>query len=172
MPTTVPNQRMVHINRERATSNFLGIQNENWQAAARDLGAHALLLYLYFASNADGYTLALSPAAIRQTIGMPPQTYRDQFLKLLDRGYLVHRSGNQYAFYERPQRVSYAEQENTTDGLNFEDDTPNGVIEAAAVQNAPSDDREINNINMTNNNINRQQEKQVSPVPLKSKFVF
>lgn len=60
MPHTVPNQRLVAIHRERATSDFLGIKNSNWQAAARDLGAHALMLYLYFASNADNFTLALS----------------------------------------------------------------------------------------------------------------
>lgn len=65
MPNTVPNQRIITIHRERVASDFLGIKNDNWQAAARDLGAHALMLYLYFASNANGFTLALSPAAIR-----------------------------------------------------------------------------------------------------------
>lgn len=66
MPETYPNQRMIKIHRERATSDFLGIKNENWMYASRDLGAHALRLYLYLAANANGYTLALSPAAIRQ----------------------------------------------------------------------------------------------------------
>lgn len=61
MPNTVPNQRVVAIHRETTKSDFLGIKNANWQAAARDLGAQALLLYLYFASNANGYTFALSP---------------------------------------------------------------------------------------------------------------
>ena len=55
MPNTVPNQRIIAINREYAASDFLGIKNTNWQAAARDLGAHALMLYLYFASNANGF---------------------------------------------------------------------------------------------------------------------
>ena len=59
MPNTVPNQRLIAIHRERAASDFLGIKNSHWQAAARDLGAHALMLYLYFASNANGYLLAL-----------------------------------------------------------------------------------------------------------------
>jgi len=62
---TYPNQRVITINRESAKSDFLGIKNENWQAAARDLGAHALMLYLYLAANADGFNLALSPAAVR-----------------------------------------------------------------------------------------------------------
>ena len=94
MPNTVPNQRIITIHRERAASDFLGIKNDNWQAAARDLGAHALMLYLYFASNANGFTLALSPAAIRQAVGMPPSTYRDQFVKLIDKGYLVQRKNS------------------------------------------------------------------------------
>lgn len=72
---TYPNQRMIKIHRERASVDFLGIKNENWQAASRDLGAHALQLYLYLAANANNYTLALSPAAIRQDIGMARSTY-------------------------------------------------------------------------------------------------
>ena len=99
MPNTVPNQRVVAIHRETTKSDFLGIKNTNWQAAARDLGAQALLLYLYFASNANGYTFALSLVAIRQAIAMPSSTYRDQFLKLVDKGYLVQRGeGNTYDF--------------------------------------------------------------------------
>ena len=43
MPYTVPNQRVVTIHREKARSDFLGIKNENWQSAARDLGAHAVV---------------------------------------------------------------------------------------------------------------------------------
>lgn len=43
MPNKVPNQRIIAIHRERAASDFLGIKNDNWQAAARDLGAHALI---------------------------------------------------------------------------------------------------------------------------------
>ena len=48
MPITVANQRTIHIHREAAKYDFLGIKNENWQAASRTLGAHGLLLYLYF----------------------------------------------------------------------------------------------------------------------------
>ncbi len=102
IPQTVPNQRVVTVHRDDLKSDFLGIQNTNWQAAARDLGAHALLLYLYFAANRDGYSLALSPTAITNAIGMPRQTYRDQFRKLLAKGYLVETGGNRYAFYEVP----------------------------------------------------------------------
>ena len=75
MIETYPNQRIIRVHREKVKSDFLGIKNENWQFASRDLGAHALRLYLYFASNADNYSFALSPADIRQTIGIPNSTY-------------------------------------------------------------------------------------------------
>lgn len=64
---------------------------------------HAFLLYLYLASNANNYTLALSPAAVRQEIGMARSTYHDQFHVLLDKGYLVPTHGNTYEFFEVPQ---------------------------------------------------------------------
>ena len=166
MPSTVPNQRIVTIHRERASADFLGIKNRHWQAAARDLGAHALLLYLYFAANANGFTLALSPAAIRQTIGMPPQTYRDQFLKLIDKGYLVQRgNSNIYDFYEIPQRAPFAEHTQTADGLDF---TTAAFVEPQTVQSETGKDIEIN-INKINT-INRQQEKQVSPAAQRFDF--
>lgn len=162
MPKTVENQRVVKIHRERASSDFLGIKNENWQYAARDLGAHALLLYLYLAANADGYTLALSPTAIRQAVGMPPQTYRDQFLKLIDKKYLVQTGGNVYEFYEKPQHEAqpYEKISQTADVLDFTDSV---YVKPQAVEKSTADNREIN-IN-TINSINKPQEKQVSLAP-------
>lgn len=96
MPTTVPNQRTICVHREKASADFLGIKNRNWMAASRDLGAHALRLYLYLAANANNYSLALSPAALLEEIGMPRSTYHDQFKVLESKGYLIHRSGNTY----------------------------------------------------------------------------
>lgn len=122
-PMTFPNQRTVHVHRERATSDFLGIKNENWQAASRDLGAHALRLYLYLAANANNYTIALSPAAVSRDIGMPRSTYHDQFHKLVDRGYLVPSNGNTFEFYEVPQADTPTQNEMSANGLNFEECT-------------------------------------------------
>ena len=168
MPDTYPNQRLVAIHRERAASDFLGIKNSNWQAAARDLGAQALMLYLYFASNANGFMLALSPAAIRQAVGMPASTYRDQFIKLLDKGYLVQRGESKtYDFYETPQRVTHTAADNTADGYDF---TADAFDEAQTVKDNAGEDIEIN-INNTNIINNCGGEKQVSPAPL-DKFDF
>ena len=137
MPNTVPNQRLIAIHRERAASDFLGIKNSHWQAAARDLGAHALMLYLYFASNANGYLLALSPAAIRQAVGIPQSTYRDHFTKLIDRSYLVQRGdSNTYDFYETPRRAAPTEKDNTASGYDFTADAF-AAPQAAALLSLP-----------------------------------
>ena len=164
MPYTVSNQRLVTIHRERATSDFLGLKNCHWQAAARDLGAHALMLYLYFASNANGFTIALSPAAIRQAVGMPISTYRDQFIKLIDKGYLVQRgNGNAYDFFESPKRVSHTSS-SPTDDVN--DNTADSTSKVRNSNKITAEDTEINtNKKITNNG----EEKQVSPA---SEFRF
>lgn len=165
MPKTVPHQRTVAIHRERAQSDFLGIKNSSWQAAACDLGAQALLLYLYFASNANGFSLALSPAAIERTVGMPPSTYRDQFKKLINRGYLVQRGeSSTFDFYEIPQRVTRTTENNTADDYDFTADAPTA---AQTVKNETAKNIEINKNNT--NNINTGGEKQASPAP---KFYF
>ena len=137
MPYTVPNQRVVTVHRERATSDFLGIKNCNWQYAARDLGAHSLMLYLYLASNADGYNLALS---------------HDQFVRLVDKGYLVPNSGNGYDFFEVPQpRHDNNQKPVTAAVLNFEECTSADKGIEPDVISIPSENTEINNNENTPN---------------------
>lgn len=153
MPQTYPNQRMVKVHREALIGDFLGIKNENWQAASRDLGAHALNLYLYFAANANNYEFALSPADIRQTIGMPTSTYRDQFVKLVDKGYLVQSGSNRYEFYEIPKtRNAPIQNENCAPlGLDFENATNGDFSQTQAAQDIMAEDIEIYNIEVEKN---------------------
>ena len=148
MPTTVPNQRTICVHREKASADFLGIKNRNWMAASRDLGAHALRLYLYLAANANNYSLALSPAALLEEIGMPRSTYHDQFKVLESKGYLIHRSGNTYDFYEKPQ-TSHDIQEKSELSSGSQEKPPN-------VDFTPTQDTEINiiNINFSNCRMN------------------
>lgn len=148
---TFPNQRMIKIHREPVKADFLGIKNENWQSASRDLGAHALQLYLYLASNANNYTIALSPVAVRQAIGMARSTYHDQFHKLVDKGYLIPSHGNTYEFYEIPQAVTQTKNEMLDVGLTFEDKPTNDNQGDFPEQDVLTEDIEINN---TNNGIN------------------
>lgn len=148
---TFPNQRMVRIHREPAKTDFLGIKNENWQAASRDLGAHALQLYLYLASNANNYTSALSPVAVRQAIGMARSTYHDQFHKLVDKGYLIPGTGNSFDFYEVPQAATQARTMSSAGGQAFEECPSHGEAANPDGQTVLPEDREINNSTMTTN---------------------
>ena len=198
MPYTVPNQRVVTIHREPAKSDFLGIKNENWMYAARDLGAHALMLYLYFASNANGYTLALSPAAIRQAIGMPRSTYQDQILKLIDKGYLIETGANSFDFYEVPKpRHGNNQTPVPAVGLDNGECTSVGTGEDLPVQPITGENIEINNTATTtksrtnNSDLNTggeikipevkevripipklQPKKPLTPRPEKKEFIF
>ena len=151
-PITFPNQRMVRVHRERAASDFLGIKNENWQAASRDLGAHALQLYLYLASNANNYTVALSPVAVRQAIGMARSTYHDQFHKLVDRGYLVPSNGNTFEFYEVPQAATQTQKDVSANGLDFEENPCHDEQEGSVGLSVLPENTEINNMTNTPNN--------------------
>ena len=116
------------------------------------------MLYMYLAANADGFNLALSPAAVRQAIGMPRSTYQDQFIKLIDKGYLVQGSGNVYNFFETPQpshgtnQASIATQM-PNDGLNFDECTTDVSYVDRAVPNVPTKDIEINNREIQTNNL-------------------
>ena len=176
MPETFPNQRMVKVHRERATANFLGIKNENWQAASRDLGAHGLQLYLYLASNADNYTLALSPAAVRQAIGLKRSTYHDKFHELEDKGYLVNTHGNTYEFYEVPQAAAQTKNSMTADGLDFEECPSSDTPICSNGQSMLSDNIEINNkestIDSSINNDNESPERTPIAIPKVKEIVI
>ena len=77
------------------------------------------MLYMYLASNANNYSLALSPAAIQQAIGMPRSTYRDQFCKLVSKGYLIQTGGNTFSFYEVPQTRAVQSNLNTVTPTDY-----------------------------------------------------
>lgn len=150
-PITYPNQRVVKIHRESVKTDFLGIKNENWQAASRDLGAHGLRLYLYLASNANNYALALSPAAARAAIGIPRSTFFDQFAILVDKRYLVPGVGNTYDFYEVPQPATQTQKDMTADGLEFKESPGSGEQEGCGGHTVFPENIEINNITDTPN---------------------
>jgi len=154
---TVPHQRTVRIHREKVETNFLGIKNENWMEASRNLRPHALLLYLYLAANKDNYKLALSPEAIRQEIGMARSTYHDQFKILVDKGYLVLAHGNTYDFYEVARPVAEKNDEDILSpfGEGNENSTNDDKRVSFESKNYPEENIEINN-NPTNCGIDRE----------------
>lgn len=149
---TVPNQRTVRVHRERATSDFLGIKNENWKAAFRDLGPFTFALYLYFAANADNYNLAFSPAAVFDEMGMAPSTARDQFKKLIAKGYIVPRDGNGYDFFEVSQARAALIQKNS-EASRSRDEAARNVQDLSPVSDLECGNIEINNTDTSTNNL-------------------
>ena len=110
MAATVPNQKVVHVNRQKCDKNFLQISKENWYAVNKDLGPYGLQLYLYIAGNKDGFDLALSQEAAEQEAGIKKTTYHSYVKALIAKGYLVPRKENSniYDFYEIPKREEAA----------------------------------------------------------------
>ncbi len=141
---TYPNQRIVNVHREPINADFLGIKNENWQYAARDLKPYGCMLYLYLASNRNNYRLALSPAAVRQAIGMAQSTYRDQFNILLEKGYLVQTGGNTFDFFEKPRAV-VKENEETRAAYDYNTSAADLNENEQAANNIDLENIEINN---------------------------
>ena len=92
---------------------------------------------------------------------MPRSTYQDQFVRLIDRGYIIQESGNIYKFFEKPQ-PSHANIQATittqkpNDVLNFEECPLDVSCDDRAAPNVPTKDIEINNreIQINNNGIN------------------
>ena len=101
--STFPNQKTVQIHKPAVHGDFLQIQNADWMEANKDLGPFGLQLYLYFAANADGFNLELSPQAAENNAGITRTTFY-KYLKLLElHGYLVWHHANGYSFYTVPQ---------------------------------------------------------------------
>ena len=108
---TVSNQQLIKIHREKPKSDFLQIKNQNWQKMIKEThDYYAFVLYLYLAANADGYNLALSPAAIREATGLPRSTFYKKMQVLKNAGYIVEGKGNQLHFYEVPQKTKSEEE--------------------------------------------------------------
>lgn len=106
MATTVPNQKVVHVNRQKYDKNFLQISKENWYAANKALSPYGLQLYLYIAGNKDGFDLALSQEAAEQEAGIKRTSFHKYVNLMIEKGYLVPRKENSniFDFYEIPKR--------------------------------------------------------------------
>ena len=97
-----PNQRVVTVFKSDCSKDFLQINNQEWQVAASTLKTYsAFRLYLYFAGNKNGYTIALSPVSVEEAIGISENTYRAAFKELVECGYLTQVEGkkNMYVFH-------------------------------------------------------------------------
>lgn len=99
----VPNQKVVTVSKQKCDKQHLyaTINLEAMEQAAQALDAGAFKLWVYFAKNQNGYEFALSSSAVQATFGMKIKQYNNAVDQLIEKGYLVVQSGNQYAFNEK-----------------------------------------------------------------------
>lgn len=172
MAYSVENQRFVKVNKTQLGNSFLGINNNAWKSASKDLGGTGLILYLYFASNMNGYKFAFSPADVIKETGIGKTSVYKYFDIMLKKGYLIPCNGNTYIFNEVPvaDTAERTENLNTQNELNFEDSSfdKNGSSENSSESSLSN--REIYNKYDIDNIIDKEES---SPLVIKhAPFVF
>lgn len=113
---TVPNQRVISINKEPTdkqhlyTANNLAALDE---AATRLQSIGGFKLYIYLAKNQNNYTFALSSKDFQEWSGLGKQAYTSAFNDLVRQGYLIQdkKQNNKYAFYDKSQKQENIEQQ-------------------------------------------------------------
>lgn len=151
MPT-VPNQNIMVIHRNYPEANFLQISNKHWQDMIKETkDPYALVLYLYFVGNANLFHLEVSPVAIQNATGLARSTYYKKLALLEEKGYVVHRKGNVYDFYETPHQKTDNGGDLPCEHENLQDEQVNPQNE----QESPSQKQNCSpdNIEIYKNNI-------------------
>ena len=153
-----PNQKIIVIHREKPDKDFLQIKNTHWMEFNKRYGPYALQLYLYLAKNADGYSLALSPAAAEMEAGIKKTSFYEYIKKLKKEGYLVQRNGNTYDFYETPHKQEEKENVRSSCGefLSSQEELNNLPHEhrsSPELIKTPQSNKEIDNRQKDNLNI-------------------
>lgn len=99
---TVPNQKTITtkgtLHDKQHTYGMIGIKA--MEAAMALLKPNTFKLWCYMAKNQNDYTFALSCADACGFCNMSKCTYLSSIQELIDVGYLVNTSGNNYDFYE------------------------------------------------------------------------
>ena len=93
-----PNQKVITVLKDDCKDDFLQINNINWRMACVTLTYSAFKIYLYFASNKNGYSFALSYETINELIHMNRKTYDKAIKELKDFGYLRQVKGSDWIF--------------------------------------------------------------------------
>jgi len=151
-----PHQKEIIIHREMPKRDFLQIKDENWMELNKKLGPYALQLYLYLADNKDGFNLALSQQAAEDEAGIAKTTFHKYVNLMIDEGYLVHRCGNTYDFYETPHKQEVNEVERSSCGELIESQQEQQSLSCESPSPSdnskpPQPNKEINNRYFTDN---------------------
>ena len=96
-----PNQKVITVFKDDCKEDFLQVNNANWHIACANLTYSAFKIYLYIASNKNGYSFALSYETINELIPMNRKTYDKAIKELKDCGYLRQVKGSAWSFSDR-----------------------------------------------------------------------
>lgn len=106
---TVPNQRIIEVNKEPADKQHLYTANnlsaiDEASFNLQSIGGYKL--YIYLAKNQNKYTFALSRRAFMEWSGLKDKAYKTGFSELVDKGYLIQddKQKNKYKFYDKSQK--------------------------------------------------------------------
>lgn len=154
---SVPNQKIIRIEKDKYQSRFLQIGDEQWKKAFQSMRPTVFGLYLYLASNKDGYLLELSAAAVEREIGIKKTAYHTALKDLEEKGYLKKEQGNTYAFSPSPKFAIANSAITNSAGTNLEvrkRELPTPQMRTSYSANANLEvrgrDIEIDNINKIN----------------------
>lgn len=106
----VPNQRRIYVNKEAANSqsienyyatvNLLALEN----ASTRLQTKAGFKLWTYIAKNQNKYSFALSKMDFCQWSGCARNAYNSGFAELVEQGFLVEETKNNFIFHEYPRK--------------------------------------------------------------------
>ena len=109
---TVPNQRVVASITKDICNNQKGHEYskdsvKSSESVIRNLTTlGAIKLYLYINKNSETYApFALSRADFCAMAGVSENTYKSAFKELVEKRYLIQKTGNEYDFYNLPPEI-------------------------------------------------------------------
>ena len=91
----------VRINRKPWGNKFLTINTANLINSFKSLGKEAYILYLFLASNENGYYKTLVCDWLKKDLGFSDEELETATNELIEKRYLVE-NGSTYEFYEVP----------------------------------------------------------------------
>lgn len=101
----VANQQIIQICKRDSFNEqkvYGKIDIESLGIACQMLNDCGLKLWMYLDCNADGYQMELSAVDFLNWSGLSLSSYKRAKKELIDKGYLMEKSGNMMVFYERP----------------------------------------------------------------------
>ena len=102
---TEPNHKVIRVNKTKVNKGktYTIIDNDVLFNAMQELKLNELKLFLYIASNQNGYEFALSTKHVAEVTGANQRELQNSVNSLIEKGYLVCEGGNRYMFYEDKQ---------------------------------------------------------------------